>query len=88
MTCIGYVTGFRFHSQGRQRRLLDFLSSDLCQLVYWGTEGPLLLYFGWGERDPLGRGERQEFLHSAGPTGPRLPCSTSSLNLRLAFDMF
>lgn len=73
MTCIGYVTGFRFQSQGRQRRLLDFLSSDLCQLMCWGTGGPLFLYFRQGRRDGQGGGIKDTFIHSTGGTGPKSP---------------
>lgn len=90
MTCIGYVTGFRFHSQGKQRRLLDFLSSDLCQLMYWRIGGPLL-YFWWVggvRRDQERRVKDKSFSIPPVLLVLSLPCSTSSLNLRLAPDMF
>lgn len=83
MTCIGCVTGFGLHSQDRQEASPIFPDLLLVPANVLELSGPPPSQT-WG----LGPGRSGEA--GASPSVPKLlnlPCSTSSLNLRLTLTV-
>lgn len=87
MTCIGCVTGFGLHSQDRQEAspiLPDFSLVPANVLELSGSPPSQTWGLGPGRSGVGGAGR---FVSPSDPKLLNLPCSTSSLNLRLTLTV-